>query len=73
MNRGIMSCQLAMPTEDELAEMSYSQLNQGSLLACFLWQEQRRLRQPTAEYWQVCKAYTTEQNKRLKRGKKDLR
>ena len=62
-----------MPTEDELAEMSYSELNQGSLLAYFLWQETRRLGEPTAEYRQIYNAYDTELKKRLKRVKKDLR
>jgi len=62
-----------MPTEDELVAMSDSELNQGSLLAYFLWQETRRLEEPTAEYQQIYKAYDTEQKKRLKHIKKDLR
>ena len=59
-----MSSGLAMPTEDELAEMSHTELEQGSLLAYFLWQESERLGKPIAEYHQIYIAYDTEQKKR---------
>jgi len=68
-----MSNGLVMPTEDELAEMSYSELRQGSLLAYFLWQEKRHFGKSTDEYQQIYKAYDTERKKRLKHIKKDLR
>ncbi|MBA3870625.1 MAG: hypothetical protein H0X30_15905 [Anaerolineae bacterium] len=60
-----MSNQLALLTQNELAELSYSELNQAILLAYFLLQEQKRAGKPTDDYEQVYNAYTTEQNKRL--------
>lgn len=68
-----MTCQLAMPTGNELAAMTDSELNQGSLLAQFLWQEKGRLGEPIAEYQQIYDAYAIEQNKRLKHLKKQLK
>ena len=56
-----MSSGLAMPTEDELAEISHTELEHGSLLAYFLWQEAERLGKSTAAYQQIHKAYDTEQ------------
>jgi len=67
-----MSNRLAMPTEDELAEMSYSELHQGSLLAFYQWQEKKRLGEDTTESEKIFHAFDDEMSKRLERFKQYL-
>ncbi len=61
-----------MPSEDELAAMSNSELSEGIRVAFDQWQEIRRLGKDTAERKQIYYVYDKEQPKRLQRLKKYL-
>ena len=63
---------LRMPTEDELAEMSHSELHECIRVAFYQWQEMRRLGEDTVERKHIFYAYDNELLKRLKRLKKYL-
>ena len=67
-----MSNLLKMPTEDELAELSHSELYECIRVAFYQWQETRRLGEEVAEGKQIFEAYDNEQSKRLQRLKKYL-
>ena len=67
-----MSKLVRMPTEDELAELSISELNDCIKTAFFQWQESVRAGENPAENKEIFHAYDNEQLKRLERVKKYL-
>jgi hypothetical protein len=67
-----MSNLVRMPTEDELAELSVSELNVCIKAAFYQWQESVRTGEDSAANKQIFHAYDNEQIKRLARLKKYL-
>jgi len=65
-----MSNFVRMPTEDELAELSISELNECIRAAFYQWQEAVRIGEDSAANKQIFHAYDNEQLKRLERLKK---
>ena len=62
-----MRSHLAMPTKDELAEISHSELYNCIYAAFFQWQEGIRVGGATTESRQIFDAYDRERLKRLNR------
>ena len=67
-----MSKLVNMPTEDELAELSISELNECIRVAFYQWQESVRTGEDPDENKEIFHVYDNEQLKRLERVKKYL-
>ena len=67
-----MSNLIRMPSEDELAKLSYSELNDCIQVAFYQWQEAIQTGEDTTESEQIFYAYDNEQLRRLDRFEKNL-
>ena len=65
-----MSNLVRMPTENELAELSYSELNDCIQIAFYQWHQALKRGKDVAESEQILQAYDNEQLKRLHRLEK---
>jgi hypothetical protein len=63
---------IRMPTEDELAELTYSELNDCIQASLYQWQEAKRMNVAIAVTEQIFHAYDNEQLKRLERFEKHI-
>ena len=70
LGKGIMSILVRMPTENELAELSYRELNDCIHFAFYQWHQAVRKGKGIAESEQILQAYDNEQLKRLHRLEK---
>ena len=67
-----MSSLVSMPTENELAEVSHSELNACIHIAFYQWQQALQMGRHTAESEQIYQAFENERLKRLGQFEKYL-